>query len=49
MCARVRIGNIEVLLPARRLCGRFGADYGFVLSLIPFPMDSNLRVITERQ
>lgn len=22
-------------LPARRLCGRFGADYGFVLSLIP--------------
>lgn len=35
MCARVRIGNIKVLLPARRLCGRFGADYGFVLSLIP--------------
>lgn len=22
-------------MPVRRLCGRFGADYGFVLSLVP--------------
>lgn len=37
-CARVSQSNRQYyreVLPARRLCGRFGADYGFVLSLIP--------------